>query len=1071
LAQLVESPHSSQRAALAGVTFDVKIVTPRFIAAAILAGLAIALVINAGPWPSFARLAGVYLKPHSTYSKHETKTAAERSASTLDEARLKSADARRTNYAFSKPTPGIAKAASRSTLGEILVRFRATSNVSRNNVKQLRIAARAGQIDVELVRLNMSHELVEGLRLAKVPAEQQETALAALRSRSDVLYAEPNYIWQLSSTLPNDPRFGEQWGLRSISPNSPDTSDINADKAWDITTGDSSVVVAVIDGGVDINHEDLRDNIFRNAGEIPDNGLDDDGDGFIDDIQGWDFYHNDNRVFDNEPGDDHATHVAGILGARGNNGVGVSGVCWRVTMLPIKALGPNGGSVSNIISAYSYVKTLRDRGVNIRVVNNSYGGSARSLAAEDAINQLNQSGILFVAAAGNDHRDNRKFPNYPANYALPNVIAVAATAEDFGIDPFYSNYGKPKVMLAAPGTDVLSTLPNNSYGYASGTSMAAPFVSGAAALVVAVKPDVSPAILKGALIYSRAQPQSLETEGVLDVYAAIQAANENDSIPPGAPANLQYAPPTFGGSLVGLNWTAPGDDGGVGQVVDYEVTSLTPAGKRISLPLRTAPQGAGTQQSLFNVLIPIGNPSGTLEVRAFDNVGNSNSATVPAPLNLNQSLLADPYIVTESPHTPLTTGGQRLVLNGDDQYVQYNLPFNVPMGGNFSLVSISTNGVVHCTGAPPRRNGFNDDFPSSIEYLTGQPMIAGLWDDLVIDSSERPDAGVYVVTPNNDTVIFRWQANTFATGGPVNFEIELRRNSTFIVRYGDGNAGLNPVVGLSYGTPQAYVVDSHTHEYWQTGSPISLSNAADVTFTQRTQPASVVFQMEHDSYEISEGGGVASIVVTRPAYTSTGFPILGTYSVDYSTSPGTALPNEDYMQVSGTLTFGTGEATKTITIPLVNDSVLEPDETLSVILSNPTNSSVLGAVSVATIRILDNDLTPVVLTDVNNHVIAIDSVTFVRDPFSVTGLHNFSSDQRTRVMIFTSNLGMTQPTAELSVTAGGIPLTVEGVGTLAGVPNVSYVIVKLDQTLTGNVQLSVTFRGVTSNTGVLNISP
>jgi subtilisin family serine protease len=1048
-----------------------KVVTPRFIAAAILALLAIVLVIDAGPWPSFARLAGAYLKPHSAYAKHETPAASEHSQFIHDQSRLKSADARQTSSALPKPSFGAAKAGSGSTPGEILVRFRETSNVSRNNVKQLKIAARAAQINVELVHLNMVDDLVEGLRLAKVPAEQQEIALAALRSRSDVSYAEPNYIWQLSSTLPNDPRFGEQWGLRSVSPNSPDTSDINADKAWDITIGDSSVVVAVIDGGVDTNHQDLRDNIFLNAGEIPDNGLDDDGDGFIDDVQGWDFHHNDNRVFDNEPGDDHATHVAGIIGARGNNGLGVSGVCWRVTLLPIKALGPNGGSVSNIISAYGYVKTLRDRGINIRVVNNSYGGSARSLAAEDAINQLSQSGILFVAAAGNDHRDNRKFPNYPANYSLPNVIAVAATEEDFGIDPFYSNYGKPKVMLAAPGTDILSTLPNNSYGYASGTSMAAPFVSGAAALVVAAKPNVSPATLKGALIYSRAQPQSLETEGVLDVYAAIQAANENDSTPPAAPANLQYAPPTFGGSLVGLNWTATGDDGGVGQIVDYEVTSITPAGKRISVPIRTDPRPPGTAQNLFNILIPIGNPSGTLELRAFDNVGNSSSASVAAPLNLNQSLLADPYIVTESPHTPLTTGGQRLVLNGDDQYVQYNLPFNVPMGGNFSVVSISTNGVVHCTGAPPRRNGFNDDFPSSIEYLTGQPMIAGLWDDLVIDSAERPDAGVYVVTPNNDTVIFRWQANTFATGAPVNFEIELKRNSTFIVRYGDGIAGLNPVVGLSYGTPQAYVVESHTHEYWQTGSPISLSNAADVTFTQRTQPAFVVFQLEHDSYEISEGGGVASIVVTRPATTATGLPILGTYSVDYSTSPGTALPSADYTEVSGTLTFQTGEATKTIAVPIVNDSVLEPDETLNVILSNPTNGSVLGAVSVATIKIFDNDLTPVVLTDGTNHVIAIDSVTFVQDPFSPTGLHNFSSDQRTRVMIFTSNLGLTQLSPQLSVTAGGIPLTVEGVGPLVGVPNTSYIIVKLDPMLSGNVQLSVTFRGVTGNTGVLNVSP
>ena len=188
-------------------------------------------------------------------------------------------------------------------------------------------------------------------------------------------------------------------------------------------------------------------------------------------------------------------------------------------------------------------------------------------------------------------------------------------------------------------------------------------------------------------------------------------------------------------------------------------------------------------------------------------------------------------------------------------------------------------------------------------------------------------------------------------------------------------------------------------------------------------------------------------------------------------APGTATPNADYAEVSGTLTFVTGEATKTITIPLVDDSVLEPDETLSVVLSNPTNGSLLGAVSVATIKILDNDLTPHLLTDANNHIIAIDSVTFLRDPFAVVASHNFSTDQRTRVMIFTSNLGLIQPSADLFVTAGGIPLTVEGTGPLAGVPDMSYIVVKLDPLLSGNVSLSVTFRGVTSNAGMLSISP
>ncbi len=233
------------------------------------------------------------------------------------------------------PSPAVAnQAPSLSVSDEILVRFRANSVVTKRKMKVLKVAGRATEIAVQLEPLNTATDFVPGLRLARVPTEERDQAIAALRSRPDVVYAEPNYIWQLNSTTPNDPRFSEQWGLSSApAPGSPDSCDINADKAWDITTGEASVVIAVIDGGVDVNHQDLTENIYRNPGEIAGNGVDDDGNGFIDDVEGWDFHHNDNRVFDDQPGDDHATHVAGIIGARGNNALGVTGVCWRVSLI------------------------------------------------------------------------------------------------------------------------------------------------------------------------------------------------------------------------------------------------------------------------------------------------------------------------------------------------------------------------------------------------------------------------------------------------------------------------------------------------------------------------------------------------------------------------------------------------------------------------------------------------------------------------------------------------------------------------------------------------------------------
>src|SRR5256714_4555540 len=442
--------------------------------------------------------------------------------------------------------------------GEILVRFRADAKITKGSgIVTIALTEEGRDSPVRVEQFGGS-SVVEGLRLARVTPEDTLQTVKAFNARVDVLYAEPNYIWHQNSTTPNDPRFTEQWG----------NVDTEAFKVWDATKGSSDVVVGVIDGGVDINHEDLRDNIWKNLGEVPGNGIDDDGDGLVDDVRGWDFVHNDNTVFDDEHGDDHGTHVAGIIGARGNNGIGVAGVCWNVSILPIKALGPDGGAISDIVSAYGYAKRLRESGVNLRVLNNSYGGPARSQAAFDAISQLNQAGILFVVAAGNEHRDNYKYPEYPSNYDIPNVIAVAATVQGGGIDPSYSNYSEYKVPLAAPGTNILSTLPHNTYGYFSGTSMAAPHVSGAAALVIAAKPDVTLQVLKGALIYSKPAPGA-GVKGYLSAYQTMLAVQENDTTAPAPPVGFNAQTIGFGGSGFQLGWISPGDDGMNGTISDY----------------------------------------------------------------------------------------------------------------------------------------------------------------------------------------------------------------------------------------------------------------------------------------------------------------------------------------------------------------------------------------------------------------------------------------------------------------------------------------------------------------------
>ncbi len=304
-----------------------------------------------------------------------------------------------------------------------------------------------------------------------------EEALKVLRGFDFVEYAEPDIVFKLSAQKnPNDPYYSKQWGLN----NSSDT-DIDAPEGWSKETGSEDVVIAIIDTGVDYNHEDLRDNIWKNSKECSGiKGVDDDGNGYVDDCYGW------NALDDNgNPMDDngHGTHVAGIAAAVGNNGKGIAGVSWHSKILPLKFMDSNGqGRVSDAIECIEYIVNNVKKGENIKVANASWGGYQSSSALRDAIQKLKEVDVLFVAAAGNDKNNNDSKPYYPASYDLNNIIAVAATDKNDNLADF-SNYGKNSVDVAAPGVDILSTYPGNKYRYMSGTSMATPYVSGLAALI------------------------------------------------------------------------------------------------------------------------------------------------------------------------------------------------------------------------------------------------------------------------------------------------------------------------------------------------------------------------------------------------------------------------------------------------------------------------------------------------------------------------------------------------------------------------------------------------------------
>lgn len=389
---------------------------------------------------------------------------------------------------------------------EILVRFK--SGVSPADMR--RIAAANND------RVEDKYESINGLVAIDDldNAEVGSIVKQYLSMSGHVDYAEPNYEIRLDdpvnrnsrpvempsniSGAPNDPLFGDQWALNNTGQNGGKANaHIDALKAWAKTQGSTEVVVAVLDTGVDYSHKDLAENMWLRPTSVP--AYTDDELGAIDDLRGFDANAN---IADPMDDNGHGTHCAGIIGAEGNNGEGVAGVNWNVKIMPLKFLGRGGfGNVKDAIEAINYAIDRKKNGVNLRVINASWGSTQRSKALEDAIKAAGEAGILFVAAAGNSSTDNDRRPHYPSNYDLPNMLSVAALDRNDLLANF-SNYGSKTVHVAAPGREIASTWLNDQYREASGTSMAAPYVSGIAALILANEPKLSMAKLRERIMKS-----------------------------------------------------------------------------------------------------------------------------------------------------------------------------------------------------------------------------------------------------------------------------------------------------------------------------------------------------------------------------------------------------------------------------------------------------------------------------------------------------------------------------------------------------------------------------------------
>ena len=329
--------------------------------------------------------------------------------------------------------------------GEILVKFKKTA--STTDIVQLNTTLGSKTIK-EFPAIGVQH----------IKLKPGETVVEAIKKYGDdhnVEYAEPNYIVHALLT-PDDPSFSQLWGLHNFGQpvngtTGPSDADTDAPEAWDITTGRSGVVIAVIDTGVAWDHPDFAGNIWVNTGETPGNGTDDDGNGYVDDIRGWDFVDNDNDPMDFHG---HGTHVAGTIAGVGNNSRGITGVMWTARIMPLRFLDTLGsGTTADAISAIDYAIAN-----GARVLNNSWGGNDSSQSLREAIERSDSAGAVFVAAAGNDGWDNESTPIYPASFDAANIISVAATDQDDNLASF-SNYGATTVDVGAPGVNRYSTVP------------------------------------------------------------------------------------------------------------------------------------------------------------------------------------------------------------------------------------------------------------------------------------------------------------------------------------------------------------------------------------------------------------------------------------------------------------------------------------------------------------------------------------------------------------------------------------------------------------------------------------
>ncbi len=688
--------------------------------------------------------------------------------------------------------------------GELLVRFAPQVDACEPSVDKasmLMSILSSGSVERE-------YSIVPELCLIRLPEGMTvEEGIIALSESNDVLYVEPNYEVEALSLIPNDPRFNELWNMHNTGQTGGTAdADIDAPEAWDITTvNGGEVIVAVIDTGVDYRHPDLAANMWVNEAEFNGTaGIDDDGNGYIDDIYGYDF-----AYYEGDPIDDngHGSHVSGTIGAVSNNGVGVAGVCWNVKIMALKFLFSGGsGYTSDAISCVQYATLM-----GARVMSNSWGGGGYSSALEDAIRAAGDAGILFIASAGNGWgNSNDVYPHYPSSYELDNVIAVLST-DHYDQLSQHSNHGLTSVDLGAPGGDsdnkILSCYRDGGYSWKYGTSMAAPHVSGACALIWSVYPGSSHMEVKD-LIMRTVDPLPALTGrcvsgGRLNLHSAILETEAVwiDIVPDAGFVSLD------GVNDVNVIFDASGPVGTYeGQIIVYSNDPYTP---EIIIPVTMNIEQIDYFTELFKFEYPFD---------CFDSNCNdmSNRMLTLMPDDSGSYYQA---CVVEATGFPVDPAGGTNILLRDDDYIQIDLSGEQIdfYGTSYDTIYVGSNGYITFTsGDYHRLESFDNHFDL--------PRISALFDDL------DPNAGGTVSWKQlDDRVVVTFEnVPEFSLSNSNSFQVEMFYNGKLRITYLDIAAG-DGLVGLSdgFGWP-LYFVESDMSEYCLRGD---LDNDCDTDFT------------------------------------------------------------------------------------------------------------------------------------------------------------------------------------------------------------------------------------------------